>query len=180
MIDVPMMDSIGDMLELAMMCCDRPPKALAADIGYSVDSIYAACKNARAIPNKARQKLSQMNSIAASAVALEATGFMKLFGYQKVDRHVQSMILRLKKQDKEIFVLLEDLPVTLLDKNGRKDLSENELNDLELTAHRLVDRANSTINLIMELEYKYGLGVTDYMKGKEKATCVGPQMTLRI
>ncbi|MDF2857254.1 MAG: hypothetical protein K0Q87_3105 [Neobacillus sp.] len=169
MIDVPMVDSIGDMLELAMMCCNRPPKAIAADIGYSVDTIYAACKNARAIPNKARQKLSQLNSIAASAVALEATGFAKLFGYQKVDRHVQSMIIRLKKQDKEIFILLEDLPVILLDKNDRNDLSEIELNDLEHTAHRLIDRANSTINLIMELEHKYGLGVTQYMQGKEKS-----------
>lgn len=169
MIDVPMVDSIGDMLELAIMCCNRPPKAIAADIGYSVDTIYSACKNARAIPNKARQKLSQINSIAASAVALEATGFMKLFGYQKVDRHVQSMILRLKKQDKEVFILLEDLPVILLDKNDRKDLSESELSELEVTAQRLVDRANSTINLIMELEHKYGLGVTRYMQGKEKS-----------
>lgn len=168
MIDVPMIDSIGDMLELAIMCCDRPPKALAMDIGYSVDSLYAACKDARAIPSKARQKLSAVNIIAATAVALEATGFKKLFGYQKVDRHVQSMILRLRKQDKEVFILLEDLPVILLDKNARNDLSENELNDLEVTARRLVDRANSTINLIMELEYKYGLGVTQYMQGKEK------------
>jgi len=166
-IDVPMVDSIGDMLQIAIMCCDRPPKALAIDIGYSVDTIYAACKDARSIPSKARQKLSSVNFIAASAVALEATGFRRLFGYQKVDRHIQSMILRLKKQDKEISGRLEDLPVILLDKNERNDLSESELLDLEDTAHRLVDRANSTINLIMELEYKYGLGVTKYMKNEK-------------
>jgi hypothetical protein len=169
MIDVPMMDSIGDMLELAIMCCDRPPKALAADLGYSVDSLYAGCKNSRAIPTKARQMLSGVSFIAAAAVAWEATGFKRFFGYQNGDRHIQVMLLRTKKQDKEIYGRLEELSVMLLDKNTRNDLSEDESTYLEDTTYKLIDRANSTINLIMELEHKYGLGLTEYLQGKEKS-----------
>ena len=54
MLDVPMIDSIGDMLQLAIMAIDIPPKALATEIGYSVDSLYSAVKGDRAIPVKAR------------------------------------------------------------------------------------------------------------------------------
>ena len=164
-----MLQSAADMLQLAIMSCDKPPKAIASEIGYSVDSIYAAAKGARSIPAQARQKLSEVNVIAAAAVALEATGFFKLFGYQKVDRHVQSMILRLKARDKTTSKLLDELPVILLDKHSREDLNREEYQQLTVTAHQLIDRANCTINLIMELEIKYKLGLTRYLQGKEKS-----------
>ena len=174
MIDVTFLDpilleNIQDMLQLSMMCCDRPPKAIAADIGYSVNSIYGALSGERSIPAKARRKLSQVNFIAAATVALESTGFTKLFGYQKVDRHIQSMIIRLKKQDKEVMVLIDDLPIILLDKNCKADLTEEDLLIIQEVMERLVDRTNATFNLVMELESKYGLGVTEYLKGKEKS-----------
>ncbi|GMB01049.1 hypothetical protein [Pelosinus sp. IPA-1] len=160
--------NVQDMLELALACCDRPPKQIAYDVGYSADSIRAALRGTRNIPLKARQKLSSINFIAAAAVALEATGFNKLFGYQKVDRHIQPMILRLRKQDKELVYILDDLPVLLLDKNIREDLSDSEFEEVEMATRKLVDRANSTINLIMELEVRYKLGLSNYLQGKEK------------
>jgi hypothetical protein len=177
MITPDMFQNVNDMLQLAIACCDRPPKAIAADIGYSVDSIYSALKGSRSIPVKARQKLSQVNFIAAAAVAMEATGFKRLFGYQKVDRHVQSMIIRLKRQDKEISGVLNELPEMLLDKNSYEDLTADEVNQITMIACRLVDRANGTINLVMELETRYKLGLTGYLQGKEKAACVGAQTT---
>ena len=169
LLDPSLMENIQDMLQLSIMCCDRPPKALAADLGYSVNSIYGALTGERSIPAKARRKLSQVNFIAAATVALESTGFTKLFGYQKVDRHIQSMIIRLKKQDKEVMVLVEDLPIILLDKICKEDLTEDDLLVLNETMEKLIDRTNSTFNLVMELENKYGLGVTQYMQGKEKS-----------
>jgi len=172
--------SVQDMLELAFACCDRPPKQIAADIGYSVDSIHAALRGSRNIPVKARQKLSGFSFITAVTVAMESTGMPRLFGYQKVDRHIQSMITRLKKQDKDVMLLIDDLPIVLLDKNCKSDLTDEDLLMVNQIMERLVDRTNSTFNLVMELESKYGLGVTQYMQGKEKATCVGPQMTLRV
>lgn len=169
MVTPDMLESVGDMLQLAMMCCDKPPKAIAAEIGYSVDSIYSAMKGLRNIPTQARQKLAGVNVIAAAAVALEATGFKRLFGYQKVDRHIQSMIIRLKAYDKNTSKLLDELPIILLDKNSHDDLSIEDKQYLTITAQKLIDQTNSTINLIMELESKYKIGLTSYLQGKEKS-----------
>ena len=169
MITPDVLQSVGDMLQLAIMSCDQPPKALAREIGYSVDSIYSAMKNIRPIPIKARQKLAGVNVIAAAAVALEATGFKRLFGYQKVDRHIQSMILRLRTSDKETGRLLDEMPVMLLDKNSQDDLSNEEIQWLTNAAYRIADLANGHINLIMELEVKYKLGITGYLQGNKKS-----------
>ena len=167
-LDPSTLSNVQDMLELAMMCCDRSPKALAIDIGCSLSAVYEAMKGARNIPVKVRRRLSSVNLVAASAVALEATGFTRLFGYQKVDRHIQSMIIRLKRQDKAVSGILDDLPEMLLDKNTRDDLSDNDIGKINQVACQLVDRANGTINLIMELEVRYKLGLTEYMQGKEQ------------
>jgi hypothetical protein len=121
------------------------------------------------VPGNSRRKLSQINFLAAATVALESTGFTKLFGYQKVDRHVQSMIVRLKKQDKEVIGLIDEHLLILLDKICKDDLSEEEFLVVTEIMEKLIDRTNSTFNLVMELESKYGLGMTDYMQGKEKS-----------
>lgn len=170
MLDPSTLSNVQDMLQLAVMCCDRPPKALAMDLGCSMSAVYEAMRGARNIPVKVRRKLSSVNLVAASAVALEATGFTRLFGYQKVDRHVQSMIIRLKRQDKAVMNGLNDLPELLLDKESQADLTTEETARLTEITCQLVDRANGTINLIMELETRYQIGVTDYMQGgKEKS-----------
>lgn len=72
-----------DMLELAMMCCDRSPKALAIDLGCSLSAVYEAMKGAKSIPVKVRRRLSSVNLVETSAVALEATGFTRLFSLSK-------------------------------------------------------------------------------------------------
>lgn len=79
------------------------------------------------------------------------------------------MIIRLKREDKEIAKLLEELPTILLDKNDREDLEGDELKQVTVTTYSLVNRANSTINLIMELETRYKLDLAHYLQGKEKA-----------
>lgn len=168
MITPDMTESVSDMLRLAIMSCDKPPKAIAADIGYSVDSIYSAMKGIRNVPAQARQKLAGVNCIAAAAVALEATGFTRLFGYQKVDRHVQSMIVRLKARDRKTDKLLEILPELLVDKNSQEDFTPEEMLQLHTAVISLTELANSHINLIMELEVRYGLSVAPYLQGKEK------------
>jgi len=167
-LDPSAISNVQDMLELAMMCCDRSPKALAIDLGCSLSAVYEAMKGARSIPVKVRRRLSSVNLVAASAVALEATGFTRLFGYQKVDRHIQSMIIRLKRQDRGVAGELDDLPELLLDKNTRADLSVEDMEKIRHIAYQLVNRANGTINLIMELEVRYKLGLTEYMQGKSE------------
>lgn len=163
-----MVESVGDMLELMLSCYNIPPKMLAAELRCSVDAIYSAAKGVRSLPIKARHKLASKNIMASAMVALEATGYTRLFGYQKVDRHVQSMIVRLRVKDRKTDKLLDALPELLVDKNTREDLTPEEIQQLHATVINLTDLANSHINLIMELEVKYGLSVAPYLQGKEK------------
>jgi hypothetical protein len=169
MLDVPMIDSLGDMIDLAMMATNIPPKALALEIGYSVDSLYSAIKGERSIPVKARAKLASKNLIMACAVAMESTGLSQIFGYQKVDRHIQSMILRVKNKDKEIGVLLDDLPLILLDKERLEDLSDADLEKVKIVAEKLGERMNYSLNLMMELDSRYRLDITEDIQKQKKS-----------
>jgi plasmid maintenance system antidote protein VapI len=168
MLDIPMIDSIGDMLELGVMAMNIPPKALAAEIGYSVDALYLAFKGERSIPVKARIKLSSKNLIMACAVALEGTGLSNIFGYQNVDRHIQSMIIRVKAKNKEVDNLVNELPIMLLDKNSIDDLTEDELNQVRDIAMKVLEGLNCSLNLAMELDSRYSLELTDDLKKKKR------------
>jgi len=169
MLDVPMIDSIGDMLQLAIMACDIPPKALAADIGYSVDSLYSAINGERSIPVKARAKLASKSFIMACTVALEGTGLSQIFGYQKVDRHIQSMIIRVKTKDKEISNLLDELPIILLDKETSNDLTDEDFEKVKFATDKLIERLNCSLNLVMELDSRYRLEITEDIQKQKKS-----------
>ncbi|WP_196603454.1 hypothetical protein [Pectinatus haikarae] len=168
MLDSSFVENVSDMLQLAIMCCDRPPKALAIDVGCSLSAIYEAMKGTRTIPIKVRKKLSKLNFTAAATVALESTGFIRLFGYRKIDRHIQSMIVSLKVTDNIAYKDLEKLPVLLLNKNSRDDMADDDYAQVKIIAERLVDRTNSNINLIMELDTKYKLDLEKYLRGEKE------------
>lgn len=168
-LDPSFIENCNDMLQLALMCCNEPPKAIAAQVGCSLSVIYKALDGTRSIPNKVRHKLSELNFTAAATVALESTGFIRLFGYRNVDRHIQSLILTMKLSDDVTNKELEKLPVLLLNKNDRKDLNDSDYMQVKIITEKLVDRANSSINLIMELDNRYNLDIEKYMSGKEKA-----------
>lgn len=168
-LDPSFIENINDMFQLALMCCNEPPKAIAAQVGCSVSMIYKAVDGTRNIPLKIEQKLASLNFTVASTIALKATGFVRLFGYRQVDRHIQSLILTMKLSDDMTNRELEKLPVLLLNKNNRKDLNDNDYVQVKIITEKLVDRANSSINLIMELDNRYNLDIEKYMSGKEKA-----------
>lgn len=165
--DVNLIQNASDILQLAVMMCDRPPKQLAADIGYSVEAVRAAMAGTKSIPIKARKRISGINIASAMAVAMESTGLGRLFGYHDVDRHLQSMILRMREKDKASMVATEELPLIVLDKETREQLDPGDLEKIEAAVDVLVDKANFTINLIMELESKYRLETAGKLQ-KEK------------
>ena len=170
--DLVMIDSVGDMLNMAISMYGMPPKVVAMEVECSISHMYSALKDVKSVPVKARQQISKINLVAAAAVAMEATGFKRIFGFQQVDRHVQSMILRMRKKNKEASALMEELPVMLLDKNSRDDLSPEELKFIHSTALVLIEQINCTLNLAMELEVKFHLGLAEEMQ-KENPSGVG-------
>ena len=167
--DVSMISDLPDMIQLAIMACDRPPKAIATDIECSVSAIYEAVRGTRQIPAKVMRDFSQTNLLAAASMALQATGLKCFFGYRKGDRHIQSRLVELKMYDKQADEAMHSLPEMLFNKNTRAELSEEDLNDLILAITKMVERDNVSFNLMMELDVKYQLNLADLMQKKETA-----------
>lgn len=174
MIDPSILGDLPDMLQIALMCCDKPPKAIARDIKCSVSAIYEATKGTRHIPVRSMQEFTKTNLIAAASMAMQATGLKCIFGYRKGDRHIQSRIVELKVYDKRADQAMNDLPELLFNKNSRDDLTSDDFITLTAMVAQLVERDNVSFNLLMELDIKYKMDLVESLqKGRKKETaCV--------
>lgn len=83
MIDPTGLQDLPDMVQLALMACDKPPKALAIELKCSISAVYQSLQGTRTLPASAMRKFAKLNLIASSAMAMQATGFKKLFKYRK-------------------------------------------------------------------------------------------------
>lgn len=164
MIDPSNLGDLSDMLQVALMCCDQPPKAIAAELRCSVSAIYEAAKGTRQIPARVMREFSQTNLIAAASMAIQATGLRCIFGYRKGDRHVQSRIVELQMYDKAADKAMHELPELLFDKQSRDDLAPEEIETLQDAVARLIERDNVSFNLLMELDVKYNLHLVELMQ----------------
>lgn len=168
MIDPSNLGDLPDMLQIALMCCDQPPKALAAEFKCSVSAIYEAAKGTRQIPARVMREFAQTNLIAAASMAMQATGLRCIFGYRKGDRHVQSRLVELKMYDKAADKAMHELPELLFDKQTRADLAQDEIEALQEAVARLVERDNVSFNLLMELDVRYDLHLVELMQSKKE------------
>lgn len=180
MLDVPMIDNVGDMLQLAMMAYNIPPKALAIQAKCSTSHIYSAMDNIRSLPKKALHEISKLGLHGAATVAMATTGFSRTFAHLLIDRHIQSMIVMSDELDENVSTQRKHLSRMLVNKNCRNDLSADEYQVLESTAQTMLDRINMDWNLIAQLETQYGLELTNYCSSTKKTACAGTQTTSRI
>ncbi len=162
-----MLGDVGDMVQLAVMCCDRPPKALAMEIGCSVSVIYEAVKGRRFIPVKAMKKFASTNLIAAASMAVQATGLNSLFGYRQCDRHIQSMLFELRTFDKRLNPELENLQEIILNKSSRVDLNAAEIEYVCQTIAKMIERNNMNFNVIMEFDRQFNLDIAEIEQKKK-------------
>ncbi len=162
----------GDMLKLAVAVSGKPPKAVARENGYSEDALYAAMGGNRHIPTMAREKLARLNVFGCMAVAGEATGLGKIFGYLRVDRHIQTLLQLVFKEDREADESIGRLPQVLLNKTCREDLEPGDEELLIKAGKEICDRIRTDFNFIAELDAKYELDLMRYLGEKEKADCV--------
>lgn len=177
MIDPSALGDLPDMLQIALMCCDRPPKAIAGDIKCSVSAIYEAAKGTRQIPARSMREFAKTNLIAAASMAMQATGLKYIFGYRKGDRHIQSRIVELKMYDKKADEAMHALPEMLFNKNSRADLSAEEFDTLSAAVYRLIERDNVSFNLLMELDVKYEMNLVAVMQKGKKETALAATRT---
>lgn len=126
MIEPNLINDLPDMIQLAIMSINKPPKAVALELNCSISAIYQALHGKRTLPAKKMRKFAENNFIAAASMAMQATGLNRLFRYRKTDRHIQARILELKIYDKKADEAMNKLPELLFNKNSNKDLSESD------------------------------------------------------
>lgn len=158
---------VGSMLHEALRRSDTPIKALAAETNYSDDAFYSAMAGKRKIPRDARGKISSINIMAGLAVAMEVTGY-KIFNILGGDRHPQTIIRKVEKEDREADAALRDLPFVILDKNCPEDLSPEDREIVIKVGQEICDRIKADLNLICELNDTYNLDLLDYLLEKKK------------
>lgn len=164
MIDPTGLQDLPDMVQLALMACDKPPKALAIELKCSISAVYQSLAGTRTLPASAMRKFAKLNLIASSAMAMQATGLQKLFKYRKSDRHIQSRLVELKIFDKRADEAMNMLPELLFDKNSPKDLTDEDRNVILNAVSAMMDRDNVALNLFMELDNKYKLDLVNKMR----------------
>ncbi|WP_289146512.1 hypothetical protein [uncultured Megamonas sp.] len=164
MIDPTGLQDLPDMVQLALMACDKPPKALAIELKCSISAVYQSLQGTRTLPASAMRKFAKLNLIASSAMAMQATGFKKLFKYRKSDRHIQSRLVELKIFDKRADEAMNMLPELLFDKNSPKDLTDEDRKIILNAVSAMMDRDNVALNLFMELDKKYKLDLVNKMR----------------
>ncbi|MEN6325832.1 MAG: hypothetical protein ABFD18_06460 [Syntrophomonas sp.] len=158
---------VGEMLQEALLRSDTPVKALAAETNYSVDAYYSAISGKRKIPQEAKGKISAVSIMAGLAVALEATGY-KVFQILGGDRHPQTAIRKVEKEDREAEAALMDIPFMILDKNCPEDLTLGERELVKKAGEEICDRIRADLNLVCELDDTYRLGLIEYLLEKKK------------
>lgn len=164
MIDPTGLQDLPDMVQLALMACDKPPKALAIELKCSISAVYQSLAGTRTLPASAMRKFAKLNLIASSAMAMQATGLQKLFKYRKSDRHIQSRLVELKIFDKRADEAMNMLPELLFDKNSPKDLTDEDRKIILHAVSAMMDRDNVALNLFMELDKKYKLDLVNKMR----------------
>lgn len=160
------------MLKKAIESSGLPPKAIAAECNYSVDAIYAASQGKRRIPWEARRKISKINILGGLAVAHDATGY-NCFEYIDGDRHPQTMIRRVEKEDAEADAAIKPLGWRLIDKNKPEDLTPEDEAVIDLVGKEVSERIKADLNLLITLDTQYKRNLVERFLLSEKEKGLG-------
>ena len=144
-------------------------KDLASRAKYHPDAIYKAVRGNRRVPPDAKLALSKASILIGIEIAHMETGYSGLFQYTEGDRHPQTMLRRVEKEDYEADEAMRGLGWRTIDKNHADDLTEEDRIALRTAGKELIDRIKADLGLVIEWEERYRLGLMDYLlDGKEK------------
>ena len=122
--------------------------------------------------------LSKMSLEAGIAIAHEDTGY-NIFLIIEGDRHQQTMIRRVEKEDHDVHQAMEmhEIPWRTIDKRNREDLSPDDMFALHATAKEIAERVRADINLLIQWDKDFGLNLLEYLTGKKEIpmTCVAAE-----
>ena len=141
-------------------------KAAAHHLNYSEEMISKIFTGERQIAPDQQPRWARSNLLTGMAIAEEATGY-QCFSYIEGDRHMQVMIRRAEKEDAEADAALRELPWLLLDKQGG-DLTAQEKDLAMAIGRELCDRIHADLNLIVEMDDQYHLGLIEYLTERKR------------
>lgn len=142
-------------------------KEIARRINYSDEMLSKVLAGERNLAPDVTPKLAGMHPLIGQALAEEATHY-KCFSYIDGDRHPQTMLRRVEKEDFEADQALKTVPWILIDKSQPEDLTTDEKMILQKAGREVCDRIKVDLNLAVELDDRFQLGLLDYLLEKEK------------
>ena len=143
-------------------------KEVARRINYSDEMLSKVLAGERNLAPDIVPKLARMHPMIGQALAEEATQY-NCFSYIEGDRHPQTMLRRIEKEDHEADQALEDVPWILIDKSRPEDLSADERLILQKAGQEVCDRIKVDLNFVVEMDDRFKLDLLDYLLEKEKA-----------
>lgn len=142
-------------------------KAAARYLNLSDEMVSRVLSGERNLAPDLMPKAAGAHLMIGLSIAEETTGY-KCFSYIEGDRHPQTMIRRVEKEDAEADEALRYLPWILIDKNGPEDLSPEERDLMFSIGKEICDRICVDTNLVEEMDDRFKLGLVEYLARKER------------
>ena len=142
-------------------------KEAARRINYSDEMLSKVLAGKRNLAPDVAPKLAKMHTMIGQAIAEEATGY-KCFSYIDGDRHPQTMLRRIEKEDWEADEALKKLPWLLIDKRGPEDVNPEEKVILQTAGREVCDRIKVDLNFVVEMDDRFKLDLLDYLLDKKR------------
>lgn len=141
-------------------------KEIARSLNIDRTTLSKILSGNRGIAPDLKPRFSGRSIAAGIAIAHEDTEY-HLFVYIEGDRHPQTMIRRAEKEDHDVHVAMQGLAWRTIDKNGPQDLTQEDEIALRAAAKEIAERIKADINLLIEWDERYRLGLIDYLTGKK-------------
>lgn len=146
-------------------------KEAARQVNYSNEMLSKVLAGERNLAPDIAPRLSRAHVMIGQALAEETTGY-SCFSYIDGDRHPQTMIRRVEKEDFEADAAMRIIPWLLIDKNGPEDLEPGERSKLVHAGREVCDRIKADLNFIVEIDDRFKLGLVDYLTENKKTARV--------
>jgi len=144
-------------------------KEAARRINYSDEMLCKVLAGERNLAPDVAPRLARLHTMIGQAIAEEATGY-NCFSYIDGDRHPQTMLRRVEKEDWEADEALKKLPWLLIDKRGPEDLTPDDRILMQKAGREVCDRIKVDLNFVVEMDDCFKLELIDYLLEKERAT----------
>ena len=147
----------------------------ARQINYSPDMLTKIFAGKRNIAQDIKTKLARISPLAGLALAAEATGY-NWFVYQEGDRHPQNLTQVSLYRSEAANAAIRDVSRRIINKTKPEHLQDDDTESMRQAARLVSDRIRSDINLLLELDERYKIGLLEQIlpqsKFREARLCI--------